>query len=129
PEIAGDDAVAGELVEPPHEAPVVAPVLLLPGLLRDRRVPPPRRVLPGAHPARGLRREWEAPPVQEPVVDDVERLESPAGDAAGRSSRHVNPPGGESYPRNARLSHRTRSGASFRAFRTATHREIVAKKP
>src|SRR4029077_269662 len=49
----------------------------------------------------------EAPPVQEPVVDDVERLESPAGAAAGGSSRHVDPPGGESYPRNARLSHRT----------------------
>src|SRR5215210_134445 len=86
-EIAGDHAVAGQLVRGPHEGPVAGPVLLLPRFARDRRVPPAGLMLPGADAALQAVREGEAAAVEKTVVDDVDQLES----APAKRSEHLTP--------------------------------------
>src|SRR5215212_8892681 len=86
-EIAGDHAVAGELVRGPHEGPAAGSVLLLPRLARDRRVTPAGLMLPGADAALQPVREGEPAAVEKTVVDDVDQLEG----APAKRSEHLPP--------------------------------------
>src|SRR6185295_9722846 len=83
-EVTRDDAVAGDLVEAAHELPMAAAVLLLPDVLRHRRIATASGQLPGVDPRGEVLREGETPPEEELVIQDVDQLERPAGEPAQR---------------------------------------------